>query len=399
MHRKKLKKRLQLSLLFVLFLLMLSSNWTMVMAEDITAKQILINSSFFDSDLREALKEISLQTGINIVVSEGVRGVVTIEFKDTPIEKALNMLLIGGGYSFRKIDDYYLVGLPDAKNPNLIPLSDTEAYYFQNITAETARALLSSIFQPYVQFDMIKNMATITAPKQIIDRIYTDFAKIDLPKPQVKIKTLITDVQSECVKSWGLDLLQLANGALADGNDFTRFTLSQDGLSIEADGFSKILASVKALEKQNKAEIHADPVIVTSDGKAGQLFVGEKRTVSVSSSNSTDTTKDLEAGTTVRVIPRILKDSVELAIEQKVSFFNEEIESIPSIRTTEMSSTIRVIPGQTAMIGVLTRKENSNSSSKTPILGDIPFLRFLFGRQDDRKMETELLIFLSVEVV
>lgn len=55
---------------------------------------------FYETPLREALNEISLQTGVNIIPDYTVEGVVTADLNNVPLEKALEIILSGGGYTF-----------------------------------------------------------------------------------------------------------------------------------------------------------------------------------------------------------------------------------------------------------------------------------------------------------
>lgn len=63
-----------------------------------TSEQPLVNMLFFETDLREALSEISMQTGVNIMPDQTVSGAVTADLQDVPLEQALKILLFGGGY-------------------------------------------------------------------------------------------------------------------------------------------------------------------------------------------------------------------------------------------------------------------------------------------------------------
>ena len=55
----------------------------------------------FETDIREALSEITMQTGVNIIVDSTVGGTITADLQDVPLEKALRMILISGGYTYR----------------------------------------------------------------------------------------------------------------------------------------------------------------------------------------------------------------------------------------------------------------------------------------------------------
>ena len=70
----------------------------------------LVNIMLFETDLREALNEISLQTGVTIIADQTVSGQVTADLQDVPLEKALRMILFTGGLSYRKVDANYIVG-------------------------------------------------------------------------------------------------------------------------------------------------------------------------------------------------------------------------------------------------------------------------------------------------
>ena len=96
----------------------------------------LVNIMLFETDLREALSEISLQTGVTIIADQTVSGQVTADLQDVPLEKALRMILFTGGLSFRKVDDYYIVGLPDPRNTTFSALVETEIVRLKNVTAQ-----------------------------------------------------------------------------------------------------------------------------------------------------------------------------------------------------------------------------------------------------------------------
>ncbi len=51
----------------------------------------------------EALNEISLQTGVIILTDQYVTGLVTAEFYDVELETVLDLLLLPGGYSYKRL--------------------------------------------------------------------------------------------------------------------------------------------------------------------------------------------------------------------------------------------------------------------------------------------------------
>ena len=186
--------------LFVVFVL-LGVGKTPLPARAEQESEPLVTIIFFEMELREALRELALQTGVNIVMDENITGTVTLELEDTPLEKALQMILAGGGFSYRKVDDYYLVGLADPKNRIFADLAETEFYFFKNTKVSTVEALLPEAFRQNVRFDPETNVAAVTAPRGLRERIIADFKKIDIPRAQVRVRALVSEVQTEVIRN------------------------------------------------------------------------------------------------------------------------------------------------------------------------------------------------------
>lgn len=374
-----------------------------VKAENVTLKdeEPLVTAVFFDSDLREALKEVSLQTGTTIVMDENIKGVVTMDLKEVSLEKALRMMVSGGGYMFRKIEDYYIVGLPDPKNPTFALLCETGIYYFRNINVESAKALLPEIYKGYVQFDNEKNMATINAPSSILKTILTDLEMIDGTKKLIQIKTLVTEVSTDSIKEFGTNLLKFSS---TEGDYFrsATFDIGQRLITLEGVGsFGTVLAEIKLLSEKKKATVQADPVVVVTEGKTAQLFVGDKKTIILQTEDSSysNQSETVEAGISLKVTPRVYSDYLELAINQKVSGIEQEEKDRILVKTREFDSVVRLASGHTMMIAGLTEKQSKNAEQKTPLLGDIPIVRFFFKEKKSEQFDSQMLIFLTAEVL
>lgn len=391
--------------LFLLFLCILLTGWPALGSAatkmELIGKEPLVTLVFFEMDLREALRELALQTGVNIMMDENVAGTVTLDLVDTPLEKALRMMLVAGGFTYRKVEDYYLVGLADPRNRAFIDLAETEIFFFQNTRVETVEALLPEAFKSYVRFDRSTNAVTITAPRAMIERIIADFRKMDVPRPQVKIKALVSEVRTEVVKEWGIDLFNWEFSAGQKKNpDWTAILeLSPGAAMIETDIFGLLHTKMRALEKKGEAKIYADPVVVVADGKTADLFVGDHHNLILRINDNYDRVEKIEAGTGLAVNPRVFEKHIELDVRQTVSYFVENGVNEPVVRVTEFGSTLRLVPGQTLLVSGLTQRENKSRESGMPVLSRIPLVGLLFRENGQEQKESELLIFLSAEVV
>src|SRR5665213_3104859 len=69
----------------------------------------LVSLDFQDADIRNVLKVLAFKSGVNIVAAPDVTGLVNIELKDVPWQKALDVILSTYGYGFDRKDNIITV--------------------------------------------------------------------------------------------------------------------------------------------------------------------------------------------------------------------------------------------------------------------------------------------------
>jgi len=383
-------------IIFILTLIISS-----VMMSEEVEQQPLVTNIFQNTFILDALSDISAQAGVTIIADTTVSGFVTLELNEVPLEKALNMILMPGGYIFVKIDDFYFVGAPDPKNPAFRFLAKSAVFKLHYITAKSAKELLPSIYAPFMKIDEQTNTITITAPESFIVRFKEDLAKIDVPIKQVKISVLVTEIAEDVVGELGINSLDLSLSAGQSINeDWTSVLgLVLGSLSLETNVFGNIVSKIKLLEGQQKARVTADPWIIVSDGKEAKLFVGKRHTVVLETGRATSRIESIDVGISVEIIPRIVNDEeIELKLSPKISHFVGERSGMFSVKRSDLSTTIYVKNGQTVMISGITVREETKSYQGIPILGQIPILRYLFGGKTKSGGERKLMIFITTEI-
>ena len=73
--------------------------------------------------------------------------------------------------------------------------------------------------------------------------------------------------------------------------------------------------------------------------------------------------------------------------------------SIPIIDTTELVTQVLVDNGETIVLGGVFQLQDLTQITKTPYLGDIPYLGRLFRRTTETKEKTETLIFITPRIL
>ena len=360
-------------------------------------KQPTVSTVFFETSIREALNEVSMQTGVNILYDETVVGTVTIDLQEVPLEKALEMMLISGGYTYKKVDDYYIVGTPDSNSPMYDKLTTSETITLDYITASHAVELLPPYYEKYISTTgEDENSLTITAPEDVIKDFKEKLSEIDKAEPQVLIEVTVTEISKEVIKERGMDLFNITTES-ADEN----YQLDYDGIfALSASGpAGQLLSQIKLLEEQNKAEIVANPSIRVSNKETANLFVGEEQ-VLILEREEGDTQEEVEVGVSIEVTPEIKnEDEVRMTIAPDISNFTEQSDNRLVVRRSEMSSTIRGKSGETITMAGMTLDEVVEFENKVPGLGDIPLIRWLFREETEKKGKREMLILITPKII
>lgn len=111
-----------------------------------------------------------------------------------------------------------------------------------------------------------------------------------------------------------------------------------------------------------------------------------------------------DVGTTVTITPHINASSeIRLEINQEISSAgapsSEGGLGVVSIDRTRAKTEVVVRDQQTVVIGGLMRDQLTNSSTKVPVLGDIPLLGALFRSSSKQKIKKNLLLFLTPYII
>ena len=72
---------------------------------------------------------------------------------------------------------------------------------------------------------------------------------------------------------------------------------------------------------------------------------------------------------------------------------------MPAINTNSVETSVLVDNGETIVLGGVFREETTTLETKTPLLGDVPYLGHLFKRTTNESRRTELLIFITPKII
>ncbi|VAW12939.1 hypothetical protein MNBD_BACTEROID05-1195, partial [hydrothermal vent metagenome] len=174
-----------------------------------------VSLDFRDVEIRSVFEILSFKSGVNIVASPDVSGLVTIQLKDVPWQQALEVILQTYGYVSDKKGNIIVVSTVEdlqARRAAELDLSSQEPLSTQTFDLNFAKAadVVVSIAKiksdrGTVDFDERTNIIIVTDTEKQIELITRVIGDLDTTTPQVLIETKIVDTTFNDTNKFGID--------------------------------------------------------------------------------------------------------------------------------------------------------------------------------------------------
>lgn len=162
---------------------------------------------------------------------------------------------------------------------------------------------------------------------------------------------------------------------------------------------------LSAAQREGKGEVVSKPSITTANQQEAVISQGTEIPYQEAASSGAATIQFKKAVLELRVTPLITPDNrLQLEINVKKERVGTVIVTtggvnVPSIDTSEVSTTVFMGDGQTVVLGGILETERRETETKVPGLGDIPILRHLFRTTGRVNNKDELLIFVTPKIL
>ena len=356
-------------------------------------RQVPVRVSLFETDIRDAISELAIQAKVNILLTPEVRGSVTAELEDVPLETALEILTAPFGYAFRWTGSYYLVGVPDPRSLSFGNLAETAVIPVVYDDAARILELLSDYFRPYVKADAAGRRLLVTGPASIVERIRQQVARLDRPPAELQVRVVVTELTERASQELGVTDVayrQTDNRPLS-------VTVSPSGLDVN---YAQFLSKLRLLEERREARIRADPDVRVSEGRTFSLFAGQREFFVITAEQVTPRVEPVESGVKLNLTARVLRPGELLvSVSPSVSQVLRDSRVVPALESNEVSTTVRLLSGQTAVLAAMSIDRAVSGEQQTPGLGDLPLIGWLFRREDREESRRRLVIFITPEVL
>jgi general secretion pathway protein D len=171
-------------------------------------------------------------------------------------------------------------------------------------------------------------------------------------------------------------------------------------------------ALLHALQTDTDVNVLSTPNILTTDNQKAEIMVGENIPFVTGQSQTAATGGQIlsqidrrDVGISLKITPQITsEDNVRLDVYQEISDITTTPGLNPNIvgpSTTKRAATTTVVvrDRQTMVIGGLIQDKVNSTTSKVPLLGDIPILGWLFKYNTTTVQKVNLMIFITPYIV
>jgi len=418
-----------------------------------------LSLDFQSVEVRAVLQVIADFTGLNIITSDTVQGNLTLRLKDVPWDQALDIILQSKGLDMRKTGNVVWIApreelatreklALEAKNQiaDLEP-TRTESFQLNYQKAADMQKLLSDPQQRVLSkrgsavVDTRTNTLFVQDTPSRLEEVRRLVQRVDIPVRQVMIESRIVEATDRFSRNLGARLgyndttgqgfkigsgggavRGLTGGALSS----TGFTSGQaadaaaftDSLSVNlpaltsppAGVFSVLLFNDKAtkflnleltaLQADNKGKIISSPRVITADQIEATIEQGTEIPYQQATSSGATSVSFKKATLSLKVKPQITPDD---KVIMNLNVHKDSVGQVtlagPSIDTKQIVTEVLVENGGTVVIGGIYTQEESSTTNKVPVLGDLPYVGFLFKQNLKVDNRNELLIFITPKII
>lgn len=409
-----------------------------------------LSLNFQDIEVRSVLQLIADFTGLNLVASDTVGGSITLRLQNVPWDQALDLILKTKGLDKRQIGNVLLVAPADEiaarekleleTNKQIAELAPVRLDIIQVNYAKAGdvvalikedEELISE--RGFVSSDVRTNTISVRETAEKLEEIRRLVSTWDVPVRQVSIEARIVRAQTNVAENlgvrWGgaaydvsgdnvfsvggsLGSLQEARDAASGSSNTITFPgalavdlgVSGEGTSSFAIGWGSddflVDLELSALESDGQAEVVSQPRVVTADRQTASIKSGEEIPYQEATSSGATNIEFKEAVLSLEVTPQITPDDkiiMDLVVNQDSR--GEVTAGVPSINTNEVTTQVLVGNGETVVLGGIFQSEVATQTTKTPFLGDIPYLGRIFKRTEHLDERSELLIFITPKII
>jgi general secretion pathway protein D len=261
--------------------------------------------------------------------------------------------------------------------------------------------------------------------KDTLPKIKEVLKKLDVPKKMVQIEVLLCERKLRNQTNSGLNVLKLGSAASGTRQTAIDFEASNSSrlqgifeflVSRPKGSFPAFDITYNFLMTQEDIQINASPSVTTINQTPATISLVEEVSINNGAApinNNSNITFEksytrAQFGITLVMKPTVHDPDPEQGVEDTLITLDTNVtfdtplndrDDRPVINRRHIENQVRVVDGQTVVLGGLRRKSQESISTKIPFLGEIPGIAKLFGSTAMNDQMTETFVFITPKVI
>lgn len=421
-----------------------------------------ITLDFDQTDIRDVLKLVAAKAKVNIIYGADVGGPISLHLVDVPFREAFMTILQMQGFVADQTAENILRIMTPATlaKERSVAVNQTRVIKLKYSKAGEMKTAVDAVRQAEgrqgkITVDDGSNSMIVTDTLEGIASLENLLSKLDVRPLQVMIEAKLVEVKLTKDLHFGIqwDYFDVNRGEALGKQGLTTvgspafpgtdpFTLPLDQNSMKVPGMTTtggaigaggrgtgvflpaskafgaltvgritnnylLSATLTAAASQGKVKVLSDPKIATLNGKKASINITTQIPYVTSNVSATgvisQNTAFITTGIMLDVTPTINADGrITLEVNPTVSQPSGQSATgtgAPAVDSRTAKTMVISQDGETIVIGGLITDSVSNQVAKVPLLGDIPFLGWLFKKKFVDRSRVELLIFVTTRVM
>lgn len=377
-----------------------------------------------EAEVASIVRMIARQFGLNILVTQDVKALVSVHLNNVPLRVGLEALLKAGICNMVEDRNGVIVVKPLKKT--MYGETKTRVFELDNIEAtDAAKAVakvLSDVGSATEGFRRVStkggteersSMLIVSDVPEALDRVAEVIAELDRPVPQISIEVKFIETTYSAEERYGIDWTVMANFGTGqmDFNQEPAIPLIIPGSELYLGRLSlaQFAASMELLSSRGRSRVLANPRTVTLDNQTAKVTMGLD--IPVRQVNKDANTGEITYTWRTRSIPIEMEVTPHVTADGMVSMkIKPRVEAItgwmgsaddrqPIVAKREAETQVKVSQDEVVVIGGLVKDEETHNVGKIPLLGDIPLLGQLFRKTSVTRSKSDLMIFIIPHVI
>ena len=377
----------------------------------------LVNLQFREATLRFAFESLSKSTGLNILVDKDVKqdAKVSMFVRDVSVVDAIDLILMQNQLDKRIVNGNTII---------VYPANSAKQADYEDVVIRTFRVTNADLKYLSTMLKTMLKLKDVAADEKSGTLVVRDtperlrmaeklIAAHDVPDAEIMLEVLVLEVSWSRTTNIGL-LPPNSFTVTTPGSTSSPLTLGQlNGLTSSDLLVSQISATLNMKMEDVDTKTLARPRIRARNREKAKIMIGDRvptvtNTVTPVATGTPVVTGNVsyqDVGLKLEFEPQVYANSevgikINLEVSNIVQTFTDSNGSRTyQVGTRNAATNLRLVDGETQVLGGLISNDESNTADLIPGLGNLPIIGKLFGNNSGSDTRSEIMLAITPRII